>query len=171
MLRAFPRCQSPTAQICQLLTDRIPQEREASVYRMKAWTFVTTRGVQASYLWLHIPTTERYQVFDPRRNAERRLRVGDAVHIDLRDDRAARPPSHRAIVGCSLLPEGVQFVAPLLPNGHRRVIGGCTGGLFELVLAVGGTPEFRTLSAWVVVEVEQMEGFVPVTIVHIAAIR
>ena len=29
MLRAFPRCQSPTAQICQLLTDRIPQEREA----------------------------------------------------------------------------------------------------------------------------------------------
>jgi hypothetical protein len=43
--------------------------------------------------------------------------------------------------------------------------------LFELVLAVGGTPEFRTLSAWVVVEVEQMEGFVPVTIVHIAAMR
>ena len=31
MSRAFPRCQSPTAQICQLLTDRIPQEREASV--------------------------------------------------------------------------------------------------------------------------------------------
>jgi hypothetical protein len=49
MSRAFPRCQSPTAQIRQLLTDRIPQEHEASVYRMKAWTFVTTRGVQAAH--------------------------------------------------------------------------------------------------------------------------